>query len=244
MLCCCCCYCCYFLYGLFFLLLVCFFYFASSSSSASVVVFSWLASLDKFHCFAIGYNFTITIFVFCSFLVCLPCWHTAAASSSSTCLNSKQLSSNLKLMWLSLSYSHGFPLPNELSVEQQQSTVTISTLLLLLFIHHTHALIYYSTPQLSADVSWWSKYSASSSCPSIWYEHMQACRAALCVSVFIAALSNNNHTHTHTHTLYYSKQKEQENCITYYIYIKELLNIFCLHFVVIVVVCCYSRRLA
>lgn len=29
-------------------------------------------------------------------------------------------------------------------------------------------------------------------------EHMQACRAALCVSVFIAALSNNNHTQTHT----------------------------------------------
>lgn len=72
-------------------------------------------------------------------------------------------------------------------------------------------------------------------------EHMQACRAALCVSVFIAALSNNNHTQTHT--LYYSKQKKQENCITYNFYIKELLNIFCLHFVV-VVVCCYSRRLA
>lgn len=57
--------------------------------------------------------------------------------------------------------------PNELS-EQQQSTVTISSLLLVI-----HMLSYYSTPQLSADVSWWSKYSASSS-PSIWYERTYA----------------------------------------------------------------------
>lgn len=58
--------------------------------------------------------------------------------------------------------------PNELS-EQQQSTVTISSLLLFI-----HMLSYYSTPQLSADVSWWSKYSASSSSPSIWYERTYA----------------------------------------------------------------------
>lgn len=134
---------------------------------------------------------------FCSFLVCLPCWHTtaAAASSSSTCLNSKQLSSNLKLMWLLFSYSHVLPPPNELS-EQQQSTVTISSSLLLLFIH---MLSYYSTRnylQMSVDevsillLLLLRLFDMS--------EHMQACRAALCVSVFIAALSNNNHTQTHT----------------------------------------------